>query len=264
VNDQRKVIFEQRRDFMHAASVLEEVLEMREQVIEGMVLHHMPEKAHADLWDTKGLTERAKEMLGLDLPIADWAAEEGVANLEIGERMIEAANAAYDAKVSQAPEGQFRLIEKQVLLQVLDGRWRNHLQQIDQLRSVIHLRSYGQRDPLNEFKEEAFKLFYDMLSEMRLEVTRWLMNSQITPAEPEPAPSAPERRPVFETHLDPDTGANERAGTPQGVAEQAPHSMVAQAEESWARTPRNAPCPCGSGKKYKHCHGSLSGAVQKV
>ncbi|MCF6329686.1 MAG: SEC-C domain-containing protein, partial [Henriciella sp.] len=256
VNDQRKVIFEQRRDFMHTDSVLDEILDMREQVIEGMVFHHMPEKAHADLWDTAGLRERAIEMLGLDLPIADWAGEEGVANEEIAARINEAANAAYDAKVADAPQGQFRQIEKQVLLQVLDARWRNHLQQIDQLRSVIHLRSYGQRDPLNEFKEEAFKLFYDMLSEMRLEVTRWLMNSQIAPAQPR-AVQAPAPAPSFETHLDPDTGQNERIGTPQNVAEQAPHGMVAQAEDDWSRTPRNASCPCGSGKKYKHCHGAL-------
>ncbi len=259
INDQRKVIFEQRRDFMHASSVYDETLDMREQVIEGMVMHHMPEKSHAELWDIEGLRERAIEMLGLDLPIADWAAEEGVANEEIGERIRSAAETAYNTKVDGAQDGQFRQIEKQVLLQVLDGRWRNHLQQIDQLRSVIHLRSYGQRDPLNEFKEEAFKLFYDMLSEMRLEVTRWLMNSQLAPAEPRPEP-APQSK-VFETHLDPDTGANERKSTPQSVAEQAPHSMVAQAEESWAQTPRNAACPCGSGKKYKHCHGSLTRAV---
>ncbi len=262
INDQRKVIFEQRKDFMHADSVQEEVEEMRAQVIEGMVLHHMPEKAHAEMWDTAGLTERVQEMLGLELPIAEWAAEEGVANLEIAERVSDAAEAAYQAKVDDAPPGQFRLIEKQVLLQVLDGKWRNHLQQIDQLRSVIHLRSYGQRDPLNEFKEEAFKLFYDMLSEMRLEVTRWLMNSQIAPAQPRPVPAA--QRPAFETHLDPDTGENDRDGTPQSAAEQAPHSMVSQAEDDWSGTPRNSPCPCGSGKKYKHCHGELKPSAQKA
>ncbi|MDJ0920224.1 MAG: preprotein translocase subunit SecA [Henriciella sp.] len=256
INDQRKVIFEQRKDFMHAGSVLDEVLDMREQVIEGMVNAHIPEKAHAELWDTDGLRTRCGEMLGLDLPIADWANEEGVANEEIAERIVTAAEAAYNAKVDAAPEGQYRAIEKQVLLQVLDARWRQHLQQIDQLRSVIHLRSYGQRDPLNEFKEEAFKLFYDMLSELRLEVTRLLMNAQIAPPQPQPVPVAPKPQ-VFETHLDPDTGRNERANTPQAVAEQAPNAMVAQAEEDWSRTPRNAPCPCGSGKKYKHCHGAL-------
>ena len=261
INDQRKVIFEQRIDFMHADSVLEEIEHMREQVIDGIVAHHMPEKAHAELWDTDGLSERCLELLSLELPLADWAAEEGVANAEVAERIHEAAKAAYDGKTELAADGQFRMVEKQILLQVLDGRWRQHLQQIDQLRSVIHLRSYGQRDPLNEFKEEAFKLFYDMLSEMRIEVTRWLMNAQVQPPQPRPVPAPPQQ--TFETHLDPDTGENERPGTPQGVAEQAPHSMAAQAEESWANTPRNAPCPCGSGKKYKHCHGSLSvGAKQ--
>lgn len=255
INDQRKVIFEQRIDFMYAESVLEEIEDMREQVIDGIVAHHMPEKAHAELWDTDGLKERCNELLGLDLPVAEWASEEGVANAEIGQRVRDAAKKAYDEKANMAAEGQFRMVEKQILLQVLDGRWRQHLQQIDQLRSVIHLRSYGQRDPLNEFKEEAFKLFYDMLSEMRLEVTRWLMNAQVQPPQPRPVPEAP--RPTFETSLDPDTGVNQQPGTPQNVAEQAPHSMVAQAEESWANTPRNAPCPCGSGKKYKHCHGKL-------
>lgn len=262
INDQRKVIFEQRIDFMRADSVLDEIEDMREQVIDGIVAHHMPEKAHAELWDTEGLRERCVEMLGLELPIAEWASEEGVANLEIAERIRDAANSAYDEKTKLAADGQFRSIEKQILLQVLDGRWRQHLQQIDQLRSVIHLRSYGQRDPLNEFKEEAFKLFYDMLSEMRLEVTRWLMTAQVQPPQPRPVPTPPQQ--TFETSLDPDTGENQRTGTPQSVAEQAPHSMVAQAEESWARTPRNAPCPCGSGKKYKHCHGSLSADVKEA
>jgi preprotein translocase subunit SecA len=262
INDQRKVIFEQRIDFMHAESVLDEIEDMREQMIEGMVAQHMPEKAHAELWDVEGLRARCVEMLGLELPIADWAGEEGVANAEIAERVIEAAATAYNTKVSMAADGQFRQIEKQILLQVLDGKWRHHLQQIDQLRSVIHLRSYGQRDPLNEFKEEAFKLFYDMLSEMRLEVTQWLMNVQLQEAPPEPAPRPAQQ--FFETSLDPDTGINERDNTPQNVAEQAPHSMAAQAEDTWANTPRNAPCPCGSGKKYKHCHGSLSAAAQKA
>ncbi|MEO1553291.1 MAG: preprotein translocase subunit SecA [Pseudomonadota bacterium] len=262
INDQRKVIFEQRIDFMHADSVLDEIEDMREQVIDGIVAHHMPEKSHAELWDTEGLRERCVELLGLELPIAEWAGEEGVANVEIAERIRDAANTTYNAKAELAADGQFRMVEKQILLQVLDGRWRQHLQQIDQLRSVIHLRSYGQRNPLNEFKEEAFKLFYDMLSEMRLEVTRWLMTAQVQPPQPRPVPTLPQ--PTFETSLDPDTGENQRPGTPQAVAEQAPHSMVAQAEESWARTPRNAPCPCGSGKKYKHCHGALSAGANKA
>ncbi len=264
INDQRKVIFEQRKEFMEADSVYEEILEMREQVVEGTVVFHMPEKAYAEQWDIAGLDLRMKELLGLDLPLAEWAGEEGVANVEISERIMAAADAVYQAKVSSASPDQFRYVEKQVLLQVLDARWRQHLQQIDQLRSVIHLRSYGQRDPLNEFKEEAFKLFYDMLGEMRVEVTRVLMNAQIQPAQPKPVPAPQPQSALFETSLDPDTGENQRVGTPQNVAEQAPHSMVAQAEESWANTPRNAPCPCGSGKKYKHCHGALAADRQKA
>ncbi len=264
INDQRKVIFEQRKEFMHASSVLDEIVEMREQVVEGMIAAHVPEKAHSELWDVEGLTLRCRELLGLDLPVKDWAGEEGVANAEIAERVLTAAGAAYDAKVAAAPEGQFRMIEKQILLQVLDARWRQHLQQIDQLRSVIHLRSYGQRDPLNEFKSEAFKLFYDMLSELRLEVTRWLMNAQLQAAPP-PQPISIPRSDIFETHLDPDTGLNERRTSDPALAREAPNAPLAQAEQDWAGTPRNAACPCGSGKKFKHCHGALTGrATQKA
>ena len=150
---------------MPADSVFEEIENMREQVIEDLVDTHMPAQAHAELWDVDGLTEKCRELLGLELPIADWAAEDGVANAEINERLSAAADTAYEAKVAIAVDGQFRRVEKQVLLQVLDARWRQHLQQIDQLRSVIHLRSKGQRGPMNEFKNEAFKLFAAMLSD---------------------------------------------------------------------------------------------------
>ncbi|MEM1036915.1 MAG: preprotein translocase subunit SecA [Pseudomonadota bacterium] len=266
INDQRKVIFEQRKDFMHAESVADEVADMRDQLIDDLVDLHMPEKAYAEQWDVAGMSEKVRELLGLDLPLADWAAEEGVANAEIAERVSEIANKTYDDKVARSGAEAFRSVEKQILLQVMDRRWQQHLQQIDQLRSVIHLRSYGQRNPLNEFKEEAFKLFYDLLADLRTDVTRWLMNAEIQPPQPQAVPSrpAPAQRPTFETSLDPDTGRNQRDNTPQNVAEQAPHGMVAQAEESWKNTPRNAPCPCGSGKKYKHCHGSLLVANQKV
>ena len=172
-------------------------------------------------------------------------------------------NKVYEAITQQVGLEQMQRIEKQILLQVLDMRWREHLQMIDQLRSVIHLRSYGQRDPLNEFKEEAFNLFYNLLNELRVTVTRSLMHIRVqAPAEqqqqrPAPQPAAPPPQ-MRETHLDPDTGENEMSDddTPP------PGPALHQAEESWANTPRNAPCPCGSGKKYKHCHGALIG--QKV
>ncbi len=271
INDQRKAMFEQRREFMYADNVTDVVTDMRNDVIDGWVGRAMPEKAFAEQWDVEWLSETLKDELGLDLPIADWAAEEGVANEEIAERIRTAAADAFEEKVEQAGAQQIRSVEKQVLLQVLDARWRQHLQQIDQLRSVIHLRSYGQRDPLNEFKEEAFKLFNDLLDTMRVEVSRILMNIRIAPpaTEEQKAQLAAAREKqvarddMRETHLDPDTGRNEMRPNQQGPAPNPPGQPLHQAEDDWSKTPRNAPCPCGSGKKYKHCHGSLTGADQQ-
>ena len=256
INDQRKVIFEQRREFMHADTVRETILDMRDDVIDGILAHTMPEKAYAEQWDVSGLDEMVRRDLGLELPVSEWAAEEGVANEEIRNRIVKAAEEAYAEKRQVAGDKQIDYIEKQILLQVMDLRWREHLQQIDQLRSVIHLRGYGQRNPLNEFKEEAFKLFHGLLGDLRQTVTRSLMNLRVENA-PRPVPR-PAPVPTVETHIDPDTGENEmsKAGTPQG--EPAPNSQVHQAEADWSKTPRNAPCPCGSGKKYKHCHGAIA------
>ena len=283
INDQRKAIFEQRREFMHADHVTEEVTDMRHDVIDEWVGQAMPEKSFAEQWDVAGLTETLKTEIDLDLPIAEWASEDGVANEEIAERIRKASDEAFAEKVKLAGADQIRSVEKQVLLQVLDRKWRNHLQQIDQLRSVIHLRSYGQRDPLNEFKEEAFKLFNELLGSMRHEVTRILTNIRITPpsedmqreriaaerrARDEQFAAAREailsRESLRETHLNPDTGDNEM--TPDVVeGPNDPHDgpPLHQAEDDWSKTPRNAACPCGSGKKFKHCHGSLTGVDQR-
>ncbi len=258
INDQRKAIFEQRREFMHADTVTEVIEEMRADVIESHVLRAMPERAYAEQWDVAGLAEAIRQDFGLDLPIADWAAEDGVANREILERIATAAQTAYDQKAEEITRDRLNWIEKQVLLQILDIRWREHLQQIDQLRSVIHLRGYAQRDPLNEFKSEAFALFDKMLSELRLSVTRSLMNLQTQAPVPPPRPAAV---PTRETHIDPDTGENEMAKPGAAPAAPPPNSAVAQAEDDWSETPRNALCPCGSGKKYKHCHGAISANV---
>ena len=280
INDQRKAIFEQRREFMHAESVTEEVTDMRHDIIDEYVSEAMPEKAFAEQWDVAGLTETLKNELGLDLPIADWASEEGVANAEIAERVRKASDEAFEQKVKLAGADQIRSVEKQVLLQVLDSKWRNHLQQIDQLRSVIHLRSYGQRDPLNEFKEEAFKLFNELLSTLRHEVTRILMNIRITPPAAQDQRAADRARDdqalaaaresilsrenLRETHLNPDTGDNEMTkNVVEGPNDPHDGPPLHQAEDDWSQTPRNAACPCGSGKKYKHCHGSLSPAGQR-
>ncbi|NBC21412.1 MAG: preprotein translocase subunit SecA [Alphaproteobacteria bacterium] len=252
VNDQRKVIFEQRREFMEAEDVSETISDMREEVLEHIVATTMPEKAYAEQWDIEGLDQLLQRDLRLELPVRDWAAEDGVANEEILGRIKEAADSAYAEKRQFAGDAQINYIEKQVLLQVLDMQWRQHLQQLDQLRSVIHLRGYGQRDPLNEFKEEAFKLFDAMLSDLRAVVTRSLMGLRVEMGD-NPAPQSPPRRQAAETHLDPDTGRNEmdRVDTEHPDA-------VPQAEDDWSDTPRNSPCPCGSGKKYKHCHGAIA------
>jgi preprotein translocase subunit SecA len=234
---------------------------MRDTVIDALVSRTMPEKAYAEQWDIEGLAESLRGDLGVDLPVKEWAAEEGVANEEIALRIREVVEAHYANLTKQVGDQQMRRIEKQLLLQVLDLRWREHLQQIDQLRSVIHLRSYGQRDPLNEFKREAFNLFDTLLSELRATVTRSLMlirvqTSPVPEAPRRPAPVPPAQPPVtHETKLDPDTGVNEMNPAEAPVE-------LPQAEDDWSDTPRNSACPCGSGKKYKHCHGAIE--TQKV
>ncbi len=255
INNQRKVIFEQRIDFMRSADVSEFIAEMREDVIGGLVDMHMPPKAYAEQWNIAGLREAGIEMLGMDMPIAEWAAEEGVANAELRERVEAAASDTYSAKGKVLGEERIRWIEKQVLLQVLDMRWREHIVQLDHLRSVIHLRGYAQRDPLNEFKEEAFNLFHTMLGDLRTNVTRTLMTLRVEErAGAGNAASQPVARPVIppqaapetkEIHADPRSGRNEMAESDE------------ETPAAWAGTPRNSPCPCGSGKKYKHCHGEL-------
>jgi preprotein translocase subunit SecA len=231
---------------------------MRKDTIEDLVNRHLPPKAYAEQWDVAGLTERCEAILGLKLPIAEWAAEEGIANEEIEERV----NAAADARAAEretilSPE-QMRSVEKNFLLQMIDLQWREHLMHLDHLRNVIGLRGYGQRDPLNEYKTEAFSLFETLLGNLRLNTTRWLMTVEFQYAEPEPDPLAG----LQEIHMDPHTGENERAlslaAAGKGLdAQQRSALPVSALPDGWERTSRNAACPCGSGKKFKHCHGSL-------
>ncbi|MAI90154.1 preprotein translocase subunit SecA [Ponticaulis sp.] len=193
-NDQRKVIFEQRIDFMRAADVSETITEMRHDVVDDIVYAALPERSYAEQWDIDGLTEEVQKTFGITPPLREWASEEGVANEEIIERLTAAVDEAYAVKAGEIGEERIRWFEKQVLLQLLDKEWREHLQQLDQLRSVIHLRSYGQRDPLNEFKSEAFALFSDLISNLRKTVTGTLMNIQVQQGPPpqqqrQPAPA---------------------------------------------------------------------------
>ncbi|MBU6372025.1 MAG: preprotein translocase subunit SecA [Alphaproteobacteria bacterium] len=254
INDQRKAIFDQRIEFMRAADVSPIVRDMRHDVVERLISRCMPEKAYAEQWDVKGLDEDVRDIFGLALPIPAWAREEGIANEEIAERMIKEVDRAFAGKVAALGPERMRWIEKQVLLQILDMRWREHLGQLDHLRSVIHLRGYAQRDPLNEFKSEAFTLFERMLLDLRTTVTRSLMRLQVDGGESsEPAPIE-----TIEVHQDPITGENEM----EEPAQSAPPARFDRADpRTWGKIARNAPCPCGSGKKFKHCHGDVGAAA---
>ncbi|NEX94581.1 preprotein translocase subunit SecA [Caulobacter sp. 17J65-9] len=259
INDQRKAVFEQRQEFMESDDLSDLVAEFRRDSISDLVERHMPPKAYAEQWDVAGLTERVQNVLGLDLPIADWAAEEGVSNEEIEQRIVDAAEVRAAERLQLVGPEQMRGIEKNFLLQMIDMQWREHLTHLDHLRAVIGLRGYGQRDPLNEYKTEAFSLFETLLADLRQNVTRWLMTVEFRYEQP------PElETPMFEeVHLNPLTGENEMANPAAQMPEgQLPPERRASLPfelmpEGWQETARNAPCPCGSGKKFKHCHGAL-------
>jgi len=259
VNDQRKAVFEQRQEFMDSTDLSELVHEFRADVITDLVEKHMPPKAYAEQWDITGLDEKVRSTLGLELPLFDWAAEEGVSNEEIEERITEAADSRAAERLEMLGADQTRGLERQFLLQQIDMSWREHLVHLDHLRGVIGLRGYGQRDPLNEYKTEAFNLFETLLYELRHNVTRWLMTVEFRFQEP-----APMDMPEFqEIHLNPGTGENEMlnpsAQNPEGqlTGDDRSRLPVDLLPVGWQRTPRNADCPCGSGRKFKHCHGSL-------
>ncbi len=262
MNDQRREVYAQRREFMRSDSVAETVGDMRQEWIAQNVALRIPEKAYAEQWDTEALATDVKRVLNLDLPIQDWGREEGIDETGLRERIEQAADQAMAAKAANIGPELMRHIEKSVLLQVLDHVWKEHLLALDHLRQGIGLRAYGQRDPLNEYKSEAFALFNAMLDEMKERVTGMLARVELGPAEP--APPLLEARPMqvpftenygeiaaSAPYADADVLEMDR---PQGMSR--PVAAVDPADPAtWKATPRNAPCPCGSGKKYKHCHG---------
>jgi preprotein translocase subunit SecA len=202
--------------------------------------------------------EEAEEIFGFRSPVDAWAAEEGIAQQEIIERLTREVDHAYAQKAALLGPERLRAVEKQVLLSVVDMRWREHLSLLDHLRSVIHLRGYAQRDPLNEFKTEAFTLFERMLLDLRTTITRMLLKLQIGQADEQlPRPQAPAR--VYEIHQDPNTGENEMAQR-EPPPPLAPEGFDRHNPRTWGKVSRNAPCPCGSGKKYKYCHGTAEAA----
>jgi len=259
LNDQRRVIFEQRREIMSADDVSDQISEFRERVVEDLVARHIPEKAYAEQWDAAGLHEEIEKIFGLTLPVIDWTKEEGIADEEVRERVMKAVETRSAERVANSGSEVMRYVEKAVLLQTLDHDWREHIVNLDHLRQYVGLRGYGQRDPLNEYKSEAFELFEALLSKLRLDVVRQLFNLQINVEQPPPV--FEQRNPVRmqASHINPLTGEEEMDEPMQAGPGQMSHSGPVDPNNpaTWGKVQRNSACPCGSGRKFKHCHGAL-------
>ena len=289
MNDQRSVVYEQRKDLMRIDDVSETVADMRHEVVDSIVDDHIPEKAYPEQWDLDGMHDACRRLLGVDLPIKEWASEEGIADEEIRDRITKEADVHVAAKLSNYGADIWRLAEKSLLLQILDQSWKDHLLTLDHLRQGIGLRAYGQRDPLNEYKAESFEMFENMLASLREQTTQLLSHVELRVAGPDEEDSpVPERRApqMQETRRDPALasagagasadkppalppgGGGGRAPAPREAGEPAQaaagNGTVRRAAfdqrnpETWSRVGRNAPCPCGSGRKYKRCHGTLA------
>jgi preprotein translocase subunit SecA len=255
MNDQRKVIYEQRADIMDAEAIDDVVVDMRHDTINALVGTACPAGSYPEQWDIEGLRQKLAEVLGIDVPVQDWLQEDGLEPDTIEERVVALADAKEEAKIGQ-DASLWRQVEKQVLLDRLDHYWKEHLATLDALRQVVFLRAYAQKQPINEYKQEAFGLFERMLEVIREDVTRILMNSSLRMPDPVELPDLPD---FLTSHIDPFTGENDATATPGAMAVLgALGSGAAAAEDPYASMglSRNAPCPCGSGEKYKHCHGA--------
>ena len=264
MNDQRKVIYEQRIELMRASDVSATVTDMRHEVIDAMVSRFIPEKAYAEQWEVDALHAEVLRVLDLDLPVADWAKEEGIADEEIRARITEASDRMMAEKGARFGPELMRMAEKSLLLQLLDQSWKDHLLSLDHLRQGIGLRAYGQRDPLNEYKREAFNLFEGMLDGLREQVTAVLSHVEIRVADPE-TELAPEPPRGLREHR---PGANGEDHSPlpppgyggggRGRGRAAAVAVDPKDSSTWGKVGRNAACPCDSGRKYKHCHGRVA------
>ena len=275
MNDQRKVIYEQRKDLMNSDDVSQTVAEMRREVVADAVARCIPERAYPEQWDTDTLHEEALRLLGLDLPVADWAREEGIADEEIRDRLIQAGDRLMAEKAANFTPDVMRMAEKSILLQLLDQTWKEHLLALDHLRQGIGLRAYGQKDPLNEYKREAFDLFNAMLEQLRETTTSFLSRFQLVYDEDEGQGAGRDGggeavlyrdRPHPAAALAQGSAAGAAAFAGGGAAvDEIPENWVFYEPlgrhldplnpASWGKVPRNAACPCGAGRKYKHCHG---------
>ncbi|HUE44843.1 MAG TPA: SEC-C metal-binding domain-containing protein, partial [Aestuariivirgaceae bacterium] len=281
MNDQRKVIFEQRIEIMRGEDVPGVIEDMRHEVITDLVTRHIPPNAYAEQWDAAGLRAKLRETVAIDFPIEEWAAEEGIADEEILTRVEDAAGKLYSTKREQYGAEIMGLVEKEILLRSLDNLWRDHLLTLEHLRQAVGLRGYGQRDPLNEYKTEAFTLFEALLQRLREVVTGQLMRVEIGSRTPQDRlPSEDELPDMQAHHIDPFTGrddavdANLALGRPRfgrsgpigvgmggmGMTNGGRDDRPAPTPDdpsTWGKVGRNETCPCGSGKKFKHCHGAL-------
>jgi preprotein translocase subunit SecA len=268
MNDQRKVVFEQRREMMAQDSLEDMITEMRGGVVDDIVTKYIPRDAYPESWDIEGFATVLDRDLNLRPPLADWQKEEGIGEEEVRERIQKAADESYAARVEKNGADIMRYVEKQVVLQVLDHLWREHLVTLDHLRQVIGWRSLAQRDPLNEYKSEAFELFDGLIANLRETTTAQLTHLEVAFQQPETL--APTQAAFFEplagaegSQIIPGTssfgGANGAPvlGADDGAA-QATLTRNATDPSTWGKVARNEACPCGSGKKYKHCHGALN------
>ncbi|MEX1146949.1 MAG: preprotein translocase subunit SecA [Sphingomonadales bacterium] len=264
MNDQRKVIYEQRREIMDADDVSDTIRDMRREVIEEVVRTHIPPKTYPDQWDTDGLGVEIQRLFALDLPFEEWKGQDGVDDTELLKRISDAANNRMAERAASFGTPIMRQVEKSVLLQSLDQHWKDHLSQLDNLRQIVGLRAYAQRDPLNEYRTEAFGMFEGMLTRTRDQITMLLSHVQLQPEAAPPPLEDPDTGKYQTHHNDPLTGTDDstpglnRDGGRDGVpsaARQAAAEIDPNDPNTWGRVPRNAPCPCGSGNKFKHCHG---------
>ena len=250
MNDQRKVIFGQRFEIMEADDLSDIVKDMRDEVIEDLVTEHIPPKSYPDQWDIEGLYGKVIEHIGIDVPVIEWANEEGIDDEDLKERISKEADKFMAKKVVDFTAEQFRSVEKQVLLQTIDKNWREHLVTLEHLRSVVGFRGYANRDPLNEYKTEAFELFQGMLDGLRTEVTGQLAHVRILTEE--------ERNEIMQ-QMQAEAQANMAAAAPasEGEPTEPLDGFVEDDPTTWGNPGRNSACPCGSGKKFKQCHGKL-------
>lgn len=248
LNDQRKVVYEQRLELMEAQSVTETIDDMRHEVIEVITKKHIPERAYAEQWDVAALRQEIRDTLGLDLPVDAWAAEEGIAEDDIVQRVKEASDAVMKDKAERFGPELMSYIERSIVLQTMDHLWREHIVNLEHLRSVIGFRGYAQRDPLQEYKQEAFELFQALLANMRNTVVSQLMRVELAQSAPDP-----DLPPMEGHHIDASTGEDDFNEATFQATEM---RRDPNDPSTWGEVGRNEPCPCGSGKKYKHCHGS--------